>query len=226
MKRHSLFILSIFLLSACATTARKHEKLPPLYGIIFDQENRPVADAELSLDGNYAATSDVHGHFSLLDVKKGDSHVIQVSKKGYERVEVEISYVDAAQVLYVSMHSADQLIAKAEQAIKEKDWKAAESFLARAEKTGAEAVSLSYLKAVLAMERKDIAMAEAILLGMVAGGSDEPHVFLFLADIYQYAIKDNDKAREYLSRFLKFRSDPEVEARYETLSRSPTLSAP
>lgn len=221
MKRPLLLLIaamSATTLISCATTARKREKLPPLYGTIFDQENRPVPNVELFLDGSYAATSDIHGRFSLLSVKKTDEHIVEARCVGFEPVEVRFTYTDATQVMYISMFSADQLLSAAERSIRNKTWTEAEAFLVRAEKNGADPLYCEYLRAVLAVHRNDTEKAKETLLRLIDQGHGKPHVLLFLADIYEYHDNDAENAREYLSRFLQLRSDIEVEQRLRRLS--------
>jgi hypothetical protein len=221
MKRPLLLLIaamSATTLISCATTARKREKLPPLYGTIFDQENRPVPNVELFLDGSYAATSDIHGRFSLLSVKKTDEHIVEAHCVGFEPVEVRFTYTDATQVMYISMFSADQLLSAAERSIRNKTWTEAEAFLVRAEKNGADPLYCEYLRAVLAVHRNDTEKAKETLLRLINQGHGKPHVLLFLADIYEYHDNDAKNAREYLSRFLQLRSDIEVEQRLRRLS--------
>lgn len=220
MKRPLLLLLAtmaaIALLS-CATTARKREKLPPLYGTIFDQENKPVPSVELFLDGSYAATSDVHGRFSLLSVKKTDEHIVVARCAGFEPVELRFTYTDATQVMYISMFSADQLLSSAERSIRDKNWAEAEAFLVRAEKNGADPLYCEYLRAVFAVHRNDTEKAKETLLKLIDQGHAKPHVLLFLADIYEYHDNDVENAREYLRRFLQLRSDIEIEQRLRRL---------
>ena len=223
MKRTILLVLvalCAFTFISCATTIRKHEKLPPLYGTIFDQENKPVASIDLYLDGSYAATSDIHGHFSLLSVKKTEEHSLEARKKGYEKVELKFTYTDPTQVMYISMFSADQLLSAAEQALRDKDWISVESFLQRAQSTGADEIYCNYLQAVLYAFKNDEEKAKDILLEMTDKGYENPHILLFLADIYEFHDKNYEMAIHYLNKYLSVRPDIDIDLRIRKLSAS------
>lgn len=183
-------------------------------------ENNPVADANVFIEENFSSSSDINGRFTIPDITANKPTLIRITKNLYEPLDVEFIYSSPSQVFYVHLYSGDQLLSAAETAIKDHDWVTAEAFLDRAEKVGANAVSHKYLKAVIAVKKGDAHRACELLEGMATTNPNEPFIFLFLGDIYQYSIGDNQKAREYLVKFLTLRGDPDVEARVKSLSET------
>jgi tetratricopeptide (TPR) repeat protein len=108
-------------------------------------------------------------------------------------------------------------MAEAEGAIKKKDWVGAENFLQRAETAGGGYVPIRYLRGILEFYRNRYTEALAILLDLAEKEKNAPHVYLFIADLYQYYIKDQAEARKFLAQFLELRYDPEAEGRLREL---------
>ncbi len=213
-------LIAAFLFASCASFMGNKDKFPPLNGMIYDRENRPVTDASIQIDGAYAASSDIHGHFSLANVKQGLTHHLLVTKKGFEQSEVDLIYSDPTQVLYINMFTAGQLISEAEKSLQAQDWTLTQSFLARAQAAGGDQTAMSYLNAVLLIKTDKYPEAVSALKALeLTSGKTDPYIYLFLADIYQYHMADNVTAREYLQKFLESRSDPDVELRMKEIDK-------
>jgi predicted Zn-dependent protease len=112
------------------------------------------------------------------------------------------------------MISADQLLSQAEKALDRKNWQQAEDLLNRNEAVQGNNNAARYLRAVFDFRRGDYAAATNKLEGLLAEGSKDPFVHLFLADLYQYHLGDKNRAAEYLSNYLLFRYDPDIEKRF------------
>jgi hypothetical protein len=188
--------------------------------MVYDYEGRPVQGASIAVDGGRPVSSDVNGRFALAGLPMG-AHRLVAGREGYETVETEIDYSDATQVVYVKMISADQLLGRAERAIEGKNWGEAEGLLRRNEAVRGGNSAAGYLRAVLAFRRGDYRAAAEKLEGLLAGGSKDPFVYLFLADLCQYRLDDAARAAAFLADFLAFRYDPDVERRLREIGEVP-----
>ncbi len=217
MERFALAALaSALILAGCASAPGKG--LPPLNGMIYDADNKPVAEAAISIDGDRAATSDIQGHFTLPRLKQGKEYALEAEKKGYETNATTFSYTNATQVLYLRMTSGEQLVDEAERAITSENWSEAASFLDRAEAAGCDSLASGYLRAVLLAGTGNYSDAAATLEKLRSAGANEPFLDLYLADLYQYRLSLPDRAAEALQRYLTARSDLDAEKRLRDLS--------
>jgi len=206
-------------LGACSSLDRQRREGPsdaPLEGMIYDRENRPVAGAEVFLDGQLLARSDINGRFCLGEPRFG-AHRVEVAKKGYEGASFALDYRDATQVVYAKLVSAAQLVAAARTAAQFRRWSESLALLDRAEALGEPDPAARYLRALVLFRRGDSEAAKDLLEAILADGFDEPYVHLFLADICQYRLEDARQAATHLERYLAERGDPDAEKRLEAL---------
>ncbi len=210
-------ILAI-LVSCAGVGAARGE--PPLNGMIYDFEGLPVQGATIEVDGKTTA-SDVNGRFALAGLPMGQHRLVS-KRDGYETIETEIDYSDVTQVVYIKMISADQLLARAEKALDRKDWRDAEEMLRRNEAVRGANPAAGYLRAVFDFRRGDCRAAADRLEGLLAGGSKDPFVQLFLADLYQYRLNESERAAARLAGFLALRYDPDVERRLRSIGEVPS----
>ncbi len=220
--RKGFFLLFCFLLlwvslflSSCASAKKK--PVPVLYGMIYDRDNRPVNNADVYVNGNYEAASDIHGHFALTKIKLYESCVVEVRKHNYESVSLDLAYTDPGLVVYVNMLSSEQLISEAEAALQKREWQRTVNFLDRAETAGGDMLSIQYLRAVLCLHRGDAAGSLELLTSLTEGGADYAFLYLFMADIYQYHLDDLQQAAVYLKRFLSIQYDADVQLRLDKM---------
>jgi tetratricopeptide (TPR) repeat protein len=185
--------------------------------MIYDRNNRPVANAAVYVNEKYRASSDINGHFSIPELKPKLSYNVSVQKQNYETITMPVSFSDPSHILYLHILSGDQLLAEAETAIKEKEWGKTESLLYRAEKAGADSLSREYLRAILAYSREEYDDALEILSELILTEKNAPYLYLFIADIYQRNSPNPARAVDYLRRFLELRRDSEVEKRLSEL---------
>lgn len=211
-KTATLMALTIFF-SGCASFSVK--PLPPLNGMIYDADNKPVSEVRVEVNGDHVATSDVQGHFTLSNLKDAKQNGLTASKNGYETTSLNFIYTNATQVLYIRMISGEHLVDEAERAIAGKKWADARSLLERADSAGGDQVSTGYLRAGILSQTKKHAEAASLLENLRAGGANEPYIDLFLADLYEYRLADPEKTREALVRFLASKADDDVERRLE-----------
>jgi tetratricopeptide (TPR) repeat protein len=221
MKAHILLLgfIAAALLS-CASNPGLKKTGRGLNGMIYDGDNRPVKEVKLYVNGKLGAISDIHGHFSLPGLKTGKNYRIKALKDNYEEEGLDIYYTDPQNVLYLSMSHRDQLLSRAEQALKEGDWALSASFLTRAGALGEEHAPTQYLWAALAFRRGEYRQALDMLVKLEETERNAPYLCLFIADLCQYFIGDNDRAAVFLNKFLELRYDPEITARLQGLLES------
>jgi tetratricopeptide (TPR) repeat protein len=205
------------ILASCASGPVSKERTHTLYGMIYDRDNRPVNDVKIHVNGAYKAASDIHGRFVIPNIKPNREYHVSTEKEAHEKISMNIFHAGPSSVLYIHLFSADQLMAEAEQAIKKKDWLGAENFLTRAEDAGGGYVPIRYLRGILEFYKNRYAEALSILLELAEKEKSAPYLYLFIADIYQYYIKDQAEARKFLAQFLELRYDPEAEGRLKEL---------
>jgi tetratricopeptide (TPR) repeat protein len=185
--------------------------------MIYDGDNRPVNDVKIYVDDDYKAASDIHGRFVIPNMKPNREYRISTEKEQHEKTTMDVFHADPAAVLYIHLFSADQLMAEAEEAIKKKDWFRAETFLERAENAGGAYAPIRYLRGILEFHRDRYAEALSILLDLAEEERNTPHIYLFIADLYQYYINDPEEAMKFLTKFLELRYEPEAESRLNKL---------
>jgi tetratricopeptide (TPR) repeat protein len=206
----SLAAFGVTLMTACASGPVSKNKSQALYGMIYDRDNQPVHNAAVYVNQKYMASSDINGHFAISQIRPKVQYLISVKKPNYEEIEMEIAYTDPSYVLYVRMLSGDQFLTEAEQALKEKDWSKTEDFLTKAERAGADSISVQYLRAVHSFYRERYEEALEFLTGLTEKEKNAPYLYLFIADIYQYRLNNTGQAGVYLRRFLEICHDVDV----------------
>jgi lipopolysaccharide biosynthesis regulator YciM len=187
--------------------------------MIYDGDNRPVKEVKIYVGDKFSAISDIHGHFSLPNLKPGKEYRIKAYKENYEAVELEIDYLDPQNVLYISIYHTDQLLNQAEQALQDKDWLQTESLLSRAEYAHGDYPSIQYLRSILAFHKGEYDNALGILINLTEQ-EKASYLYLFIADLYQYYTGDKDHAVLFLNKFLESRYDPEIDKRIRKLIES------
>jgi tetratricopeptide (TPR) repeat protein len=221
MKAHILFLgFIVTALLSCASNPGLKKTGRALNGMIYDGDNRPVKEVKLYVNDKLGAISDIHGHFSLAGLKTGKNYRIKALKDNYEEEALDIYYTDPQNVLYLSMSHRDQLLSRAEQALREGDWALSASFLTRAGSLGEGYAPTQYLWAALAFRRGEYPQALDLLVKLEEAERNAPYLCLFIADLCQYFIGDNDRAAVFLNKFLELRYDPEIAARLQGLVES------
>ncbi len=191
----------------------------PLNGMIYDTDNRPVADMQISLDTVNSAKSDINGRFILADVKRG-THSLRAHKEGYEDIELSFNYDNPDQIVYLKARSASELVDEAEKEALGGNWNAARLLLDRRDRIAAPDPASSYLRAVIYYRQGMPAEAAALLRQLAAAGLYGAPVHLFLADILEYELKNPDGAIAELEAYLREKNDPEAQKRLAALKAS------
>jgi tetratricopeptide (TPR) repeat protein len=104
-----------------------------------------------------------------------------------------------------------------ESAIENGEWEESRRLIERAEQIKRDDPVEQYLKAMYLDGKGSTEHAIEILSGIIDQGYHEPYVYLTLADIYQYQLKNQEKAIFCLEEFLKLKRNREAEKRLESL---------
>jgi tetratricopeptide (TPR) repeat protein len=209
------------LLASCVST--KNAKLDdfteaPLFGMVYDHDNRPVTKVDIQVDGKSVAESDLNGRFVIPQLAKG-THSVVAAKSGYEPLSLNLQFDTQTQVLYIQMFSESQLLSMAETALGDRDWAQAEDLLGRAEGIDAKDPVYRYLVAIYDFRTGKVKQAAGELSDLIASGVNDPSVYLFLADIYQYSLGSPKEAIPYLERYLDLKGDDAVAKRLDALQK-------
>jgi hypothetical protein len=218
MRSFNCFVILFFMaLISCASKPAAKNGIQELYGMIYDGDNKPVHNAAVYINDKHLATSDIHGRFTLSRKAAALPWRITVQKQGYETILSTLDEPDPGYVLYMRIFSADQIITQAEEALKEKNWNKTESLLARARDAGADAAVTGCLRGILAFYQNQYAQAAKLLLEITETEKNAAHLYLFLADLYQYYLEEPAKALIFLEQYLSLQYDPELRNRAESL---------
>lgn len=132
-----------------------------MYGMVYNEENVPVSNAEVIIDGKSAAMTDNQGRFVLLS-KQRKEFTLALSKAGYETVTGLFRF-EPMEVIHLVMVNAQQLINRAELAMYESRYKDVVVYCDRALLLNAERIDASYLKALSLIRLKEYSLARAVL---------------------------------------------------------------
>lgn len=188
----------------------------PLFGMIYDADNQPVADATVTVNGRRCFQSGAMGRVVIPNLARG-THMISVEKAGHELLELEIEFLTRTQVLYLRMVSFEHLLCDAEAAMSRGRLEEAAELLARAKALDPDDPRARYAGALLDYRRGEGEVAEDTLTRLIRDGHDRAFVHLLLADVSQYLLDDLDGAAESLTSYLDDRDDREAEARLRQL---------
>lgn len=221
-KAYAIVLLAVgtAVLLGCVSTqgkASSFESVPQVNGMIYDYDNRPVAHAEIAINGEKLAVSDINGRFILNGLQYGD-YELAVVANGYEGKTLKVYYSEPTQILYLKLHSVTQIVAIAEKALENREWESAREQLDRALRVNPRDESVRFLRAVLHFRTGDSEAARSLLEALIADGVRDPYINLFLADIYQYHLDRKPDALVRLDSFLLSRYDPDVQRRRNNLA--------
>lgn len=225
MTRHRLLTAAlgaaVVLLSLSSCVSQREQRLSefrsaPLFGMVYDHDQKPVAGAEILVDGGAEARSDINGRFVLRSLPPG-KYTVVVRKEDYEELTVEVEFLNRTQALYLKAMSLSQLLREVESALQARQPGRAAVLLERAAAVRADDPVHLYLRGVYLLQTGDPRGAAEVLVRILDLGYEEPSVCLSLSDIYQYQLNDRATAAEYLQRYLRVQRDPQAERRLQAL---------
>jgi hypothetical protein len=215
-----LLSLLIIMLGTSCVSYREQKlrefKEAPLFGMVYDYDQKPCPAASVQVDGEERAQTDINGRFVIDELSRGE-HRIEVRKKGYEELGVAVQFLNRDQILYMRMISLGQLLAQAEEALERRRLEETASLLSRAQKIDAGDPLGQYITALYLLEKGSPAQAAEILESLVRRGYREAILYLSLADIFQYRLHNSSQAAASLRAYLELQNDPDVRARLEEL---------
>jgi tetratricopeptide (TPR) repeat protein len=132
-----------------------------MYGMVYNDENSPVAGAAVIVDGNRAAFTDAQGRFFLL-AKRRREFILTLDKEGYEKVTGTFRF-EPMEVIHLTMVNSDQLVYRAEIAMDEGRYRDAASYCGRALALDPARIDAPYLKALSLLRSGDYEQARYIL---------------------------------------------------------------
>jgi len=212
-------LVAVFLLLSiplALSHADEKESPPATYGMVYDYDNRPVADVAIYIDNTIATKTDINGRCVISGIKDGEHYVLG-KKNGYEDVRMVFTFGDAGRILYIKMISCNQLLELAESEMEQRHWGETNALVARIMALQPQNPSGRYLEAVLKFRTGDPRGAQTILLSLLQDMYRDPYVFLFLADLEQYKLGELGNAKIHLSEYLRLRYDPDIELRLQNL---------
>ena len=89
----------LILLFSCKTAEFHHAQID-VHGMVYDFENRPVANYTVSLDENISAVTDVTGRFSFSSIPSG-LYTLSGYAEGFERYESAVIIESKTDIMYL-----------------------------------------------------------------------------------------------------------------------------
>jgi hypothetical protein len=153
-----------------------------LNGMVYDFENRPLAQYVVALGGRAPAATDINGRFFFPNVKPG-VYKLAGRKEGYESYEGDIVVSDRRQIVYFRVPNRAQLVDLADGALSRNRIGEAEAYMRRAENIGEPTAEVLFYAAVVSFRQgRYREAAEKLRLAASRGGQD-PYVKQFLDDL-------------------------------------------
>lgn len=156
-------IVFLFLLISCSSVkgAKRVSGEAVMYGMVYNNENTPVSNAEVIVDGKSVAITDVQGRFILFS-KQRKEFTIALVKPGYETIEGNFRF-EPSDVIHMVMINADQLVKLAEFAMDEGRYREVIAFCDRALALNLERIDAYYIKALCWIRLREYDCARHIL---------------------------------------------------------------
>ena len=189
-------------------------------GIVFDSSNHPCFSARIQvLEQDVMGITDINGRFRLSHLPRG-THLFEISKEGYETMEMLVDFSKRTQVVYVRLMSQQTLLEQAEQAMKLYQWKEAQAFLERAQKIDESACHFLLVSGAFYTLQNQPIMALKNFLTLWERGYRDSYLILMIAHVYEYELMDDEEALLWLNRYLQFHDSQEIRERRDALVHS------
>lgn len=197
------FILSAILFPALLLGSCKSLNNPldfdsaPLYGMIYDYQNKPVKSVELYEDDILIGESDINGRFYLPDMEKG-IHNIRFKKTGYETLDFQVDFENKTEVLYIKIRSAFDCLVDANILMSQSSFKDAQDMIERGLTIKEGDSGLLYLRSILYFQMQDYQKSYADLEALFKAGRRDEAMYRLLTDIF----KASDEEQANISQLL------------------------
>jgi len=218
LRKILIVVLPVILICSCVTGPSSTDKFlfAPLNGKIFDYDNLPCSGVLVTVNKITKVKSDINGRFVVPSLAKG-KHKFVLKKDGYETLEFTFEFLNSNQILWLKMTSLDQLIRQIEHKFDENAWDEVENLIARANKIEQDNPVVLYLTAVLYIHNTWYENAIEVLEKVIEKDTEEPIIYLTLADIYQYNVDNPAKALEMLEKYVALQYNEKAYSRIANL---------
>jgi len=178
-------VTAAVILGACATT-NFGAGVSGLNGMVYDFENRPVANYAVTLDGGAEARTDINGRFLLPRAVVGVRE-LSGSGDGFESFHGTITVTGQGQIVYLRVPSTAQLLDRAEEALTRNRLADAEDYALRAYAVGEFSPELYFTLAVTALRKGAPREAAAWLREALAGGFTDEYLERFYRELLAFS---------------------------------------
>ena len=210
------------LVAGCASDNSKIGTSAVLRGMVYNTNRMPMLDVKVSevKDGKEAdsALSDIHGRYFIPAVPYGPV-TLRFTKSGYEPLDWSFAFGGPTQIVYVQIISLNDLLDRAADSVKKRDWEAASAYLARVRKMEPDNVVASYLEGEMLSAQGSAEQAAELLEKLSTDKATYFAVELALADLYQNKLALPDKALIHLKKAALIRDDIDIENRITALEK-------
>lgn len=123
MREFIVFIMFCCVFTGC--TSINNLERNEVHGMVYDNQNRPVSNYKVTLNGNHSGMSDFGGRFTIKNVKN-KLYTVKGEKEGYENVEDEIE-VSWQKILYIQVRTREEMYEEILTKMSEENWADAEN---------------------------------------------------------------------------------------------------
>ncbi len=221
MKRCGFIFLLTALLMACSSFEKGNPINPseaPLFGMIYDSESNPVNGAEVVLDGESKAHTDVNGRVLFNDVALG-KHRIVIRNDGFETAKIELDFFNRDQVLYTTLISMQHILDELEASLEAEKYYKAQDLVSRAESVDPENVRFRYLKTVYLYRVNEYTTALEVIEGLLQRYPGEPNLLMTKASIMYAGLNKKSEARALLQEYLETNKNKEMAELIDSLEK-------
>jgi len=132
-----------------------------MYGMVYNDENIPMSNAEVFADGKNVYMTDPQGRF-ILSSRQRKEFTLTIVKNGYETITGKFRF-EPMDVIHLVMMNAAHLINHAELAMDEGRYQEVVAFCDRALALNPDRIDASYLKALGLIRLREYGRARYIL---------------------------------------------------------------
>jgi tetratricopeptide (TPR) repeat protein len=179
----SLIILTL-LFGACTSVPDDPTDFleAPFFGMIYDGHNTGVPAAQIILEEEVIAETDINGRFIIPKLEKG-SYEFTIEKEGFETKTLTVDFLNKSNILYISLRSVIDYTQEADQFIQQGNYSKAFEAITKGLAISPENAPLRYLQAIYYFKISDFMASKAVLEILASEFPFDPPIFLLLLDI-------------------------------------------
>ncbi len=172
----------------------------PLYGMIYDYQNRPVKSVQIMEGIIILGESDINGRFYLNQMRKGE-HDLRFIREGYEEINISVDFQSRTEILYVKIRSAFDCLAEANILINQEAYSEAGELIDLGLSIEENNKPLLFLQAILYYKAQSFRKSFLNIEGLIFSGNRNREMYALLKDIYDaepgFQIRITDLVRKY-----------------------------